>query len=71
VDVGGFAEPRKILCQCALSLLCATISTPPVRAWGVGKPQQLSDPNNENHYRKDNIPKKIQGMLRAENLWGA
>jgi hypothetical protein len=31
----------------------------------------LSDPNNENHYRKDNIPKKIQGMLRAENLWGA
>jgi hypothetical protein len=31
----------------------------------------LSDPNDENQYRKDNIPKKIQGMPRAENLWGA
>jgi hypothetical protein len=40
VDVGVFAEPRKILCQCALSLLWATISTPPVRAWGCRKPQQ-------------------------------
>jgi hypothetical protein len=41
VDVGGFAEPRKILCQCAYP----SVEQLSVHHWsahgGVGIPQQL------------------------------
>jgi len=40
VDVGGFAEPRKILCQCAFPPL-SNYQYTPVRAWGCRNPQQL------------------------------
>jgi hypothetical protein len=41
VDVGGFAEPRKILCQCALPSY-EQLSVHPRSAYGGdGIPQQL------------------------------
>jgi len=40
VDVGGFAEPRKILCQCAYPPLSNYQYTPGPRM-GCRNPQQL------------------------------
>jgi hypothetical protein len=40
VDVGGFAEPRQNIVSVCFTLRWATISTPPVLAWGSRNPQQ-------------------------------
>jgi hypothetical protein len=40
VDVGGFAEPRKILCQCALPAVEQLSVHPRSAHGGAGIPQQ-------------------------------
>jgi hypothetical protein len=42
VDVGGFAEPRKILCQCALPSYEQLSVQPRSAHRGVGIPQQIA-----------------------------
>jgi hypothetical protein len=41
VDVGSFAKPRKILCQCALPSVEQKSEHPRSAHGGVGIPQQL------------------------------
>jgi len=41
VDVGGFAEPRKILCQCALPSYEQVSVHPRSAHGGAGIPQQI------------------------------
>ena len=46
VDVGGFAEPRKILCQCALLSVEQLLVHPRSAHGGAGIPQQKTIYNN-------------------------